>query len=223
MRPAQDTLEVHTSLRGTELQVAVDARSPSGEFLDGLEVEAHLVGRSTMRFGLRQTGPGWYEGRARLDAPGAYVLSVVAREGRRPIGQRSVPVVLSYSPELLDGWGDPALLARIAEITGGRVLHSPEEALRRDPAARSTRPLWEPLTTLATLLFLVEVALRRLPALQEAVAALGRWVRQGEEWDRVYEEADRWRMPDGEARQDASTGELARLYIARLKQQSRGE
>jgi len=224
MRPAQDVLDVHTSLKGTELQVAVDARNASGEFLDGLEVEAHLVGGSTTRFGLRQTGPGWYEGRVRLEAPGTYALSVVARDAERPLAQRTVPVVLSYSPEFLDGGGDPVLLARIAEITGGRVLHSPEEALRRDPAARSPRPLWEPLTSLATLLFLAEVALRRFPALQEAVAALGRWLRREEEdWDRVYEEADRWRVSDEEVRLDASTEGLARLYIARLKQQSRRE
>lgn len=224
MGPAQEVLDVHAALKGTELQVAVDARDTSGEFLDGLEVEALLVGGSRTRFPLRQTGPGWYEGRVRLQAPGSYALSVVARHAQRPLGQRTVPVVLPYSPELLDGGGDPALLARIAEITGGRVVHSPQEALQRDPAARSSRPVWELLASLATALFLMEVVLRRLPALREAVAALVRgWRREEGEWDRVYEEADRWRVPDEEARRDASTEELARLYIARLKQQSRRE
>jgi hypothetical protein len=223
-RPAGGTLDVHTAGEGAALRVAVDARDAAGDYLDGLSVEATMAGRGAVPLRLRQTGPGWYEGRMLLDEPGLHALAVTARSGSRVIGSDTVPVALSYSPELRDLGGDPGLLARVAEVGGGTVLLRPADAMRRARTGQDVRDLWPLLAAAALGIFLFEVAARRLPVvgavMSAAVARLRRRLATPE-GDAAYAQADRWKVPGGEPHPDASGEELARLYIARLKQTRR--
>lgn len=220
VRPGGGTLDVHTDLEGAALRVAVDARDNRGDYLDGLSVEATVAGRGGVPLRLRQTGPGWLEGRILLDAPGLYAVAVTARSGSRVIGSETVPVVLSYSPELRDLGADPGLLGRIAEVGGGTVLLGPADAMRRADSGREVRDIWSLLAVAAVATFLFEVAARRLPVAGALMgAALGRLRRRldNPEADAAYAEADRWKVPESEAHTRSSSEELARLYIARLK------
>jgi uncharacterized membrane protein len=224
MKPARGTLDVHTDLEGATLRVAADARDDAGEPLDGLTVEATMAGRNMVPLRLRQTGPGWYEGRLLLDDPGLHAVAVTARSGTEVVASSTVPVVLSYSPELRDLGTDAALLARVAEIGGGDVLVRPEDAMRRARTGQDVRDLWSVLAAAAAGIFLFEVAARRLPVVGALLgAALARVRRRLEtpEADAAYTEADRWKVAASGTRTDASGEELARLYIARLKQNRR--
>ncbi|MCS7172121.1 MAG: VWA domain-containing protein [Armatimonadetes bacterium] len=218
MRPSLEPLEVRVHLRGAAVEAVVDARDAEGNPLDGLTVVGTLVGPQTQRIRFVQTGPGWYEAHLQLGAPGTYAVTVSAFLDGRRVGSASVPVLLPYSPELRSGSRGISLLERIAETTGGRVVHHPAEVLRRDPSARTPRNLADLLVSVALCLLLGEVASRRIPTLQAAwqglLARLHPWGTREE--DRAYEEADRWRFP--EEALPASTEALTRLYILRLRQ-----
>jgi len=218
IRSRTGTLDVRTELQGASVRVAVDARDAAGDFLDGLKMEATVVGRFEQPVELRQTGPGWYEGRATLERPGEYSVAVTARAGARVVARTHEPVVLSYSPELRDTESDGGLLGSIAEMTGGEVLSRAADALKRARGARDMRETWPWLLSAAAVAFLAEVTVRRLPAAAASVEALRRRLRRGPDAaDSMYAEADRWK-PTAEQTRSASTDELARLYIARLRQ-----
>ncbi len=207
-------------------RIVVDAVDAAGEPLDGLQVRAVLGGPAPAEADLTQTGPGRYEGTVDLAAPGAYVLTVSARDGRGSVRVRTTGVVVPFSPELRAADERPPVLARVVEATGGRVVTSPREAVAPGRAAPAASPVWPALAAGAVGLFAAEIALRRLPVLGHHLGAvtasvrarLGRGMAAGEaEEDRHYDQADRWALlqPPGEA--SASMQQAARLYIAKLK------
>jgi uncharacterized membrane protein/secreted protein with Ig-like and vWFA domain len=218
MRSRTGSLDVRTEVQGASVRIAVDARDGAGDFMDGLHMTASVIGRGDEPVELRQTGPGWYEGRAELDRPGEYSVAIIARAGGRVVARADEPVVLSYSPELRDTESDAGLLGRIAEMTGGVVLTRASEAMARARGARDMRELWPYLLNAAAAAFLAEITVRRLPAAAAAIETLRRRLRRAPDaGDALYAEADRWK-PTAEQTRSPSTDELARLYIARLKQ-----
>jgi len=212
-------LDVGLELRGSRLRLRADARDEAGQYLDGLRVEATVAGPQTVgRVSLRQTAPGWYEGETVLEGHGLYVVAVTAWRGEEVVGRRRLPVAVPYPPELQDPLPDPALLARVAEAGGGRVLHSPREALAPPPEAAGYRETWPALVSGSLVLFLLELVARKVPAVAGLLAAaVGRRAESGEA-DRWYAEADRWK-PWAGSPADPETEQRARLYVARLKQE----
>jgi Ca-activated chloride channel family protein len=219
---------------GSSGTVTLEAQRADGGPLDELDVRAEVTGPdgARQRVDLAQDAPGRYAGTWRVGGTGTYSLTALVRRGGRLMGTRTVGVVVPYSPEYRTPGGNPTLLSRIAETTGGAVLGSPDQAFR---PGRGTgrREAWPSLAAAAVGLLLVEVATRRLAAVGEALAAsagiLSRWRhrRQEEdgarrESDRAYDAADRWAVEDArfaeeEALRSASMTEAGRLYIARLR------
>lgn len=210
-------LDVRTELRGARLRIRLDARDEAGDYLDGLQVEGTVAGpRSSQRVELRQTRPGWYEAEAELPDAGVHTVAVTAWQGLQVLGRARVPVAVAYPHELRDPQPDPALLARVAEAGGGRVLRTPREAMSPPPDARHHRDAWPALATASVVLFLLELVARRVPAVASLVAAAAEGGRGSAPADAWYAEADRWRPLAGPP-PDADTEQRARLYVARLK------
>lgn len=151
-----------------------------------------------------------------MSGAGVYTVAVTAWQGSRVVGRARVPVAVAYPPELRDPQPDPALLARVAEAGGGRVLRTPQEALAPPPHARHDRDAWPALATASLVLFLLELVARRVPAVASLVAAVAEGGRRSAPADAWYAEADRWRPLAGPP-PDADTELRARLYVARLK------
>lgn len=209
-------LDVYAEVRGARLQVRVDARDATGRYLDGLRVLATVSGPRARQQGiLQQTAPGWYEGEMELDGHGLYVVTLTAWQGTEMVGRQRVPVTLPYPPELQDAEPDATLLARVAELGGGRVLSHPQEALAPGGQVSSYREGWPALATASLVLFLLELAARKLPTVASLVAAVmvARRPGQADQW---YAEADRWRPLTGPPL-DPQAEARARLYVARLK------
>lgn len=219
---------------GGSAAITVDAFTSAGDPVDGLAVVAQVAGPDGQiaTVALAQSASGRYEASTGAAQPGAYTVSVTARgpEGRRVA---TAGFVVPYAPELRDRSANRAVLARIAEATGGRILAEPRAALAPSRSARAPADTWPMLTAAAAALFLVEITWRRVPSLAQhlsaAAAVVGGWLRRQPparevEADRFYEQADRWKLLEEE---DASAGSesmeaAARLYIARLKA-SRGD
>jgi hypothetical protein len=84
---------------------------------------------------------------------------------------------MGYSPEYAALEGDPAYLARLAELGGGAVLAEPAGALVHDlKGAGVRRDLWPWLLGLAALLLPIDVGVRRLALGRRDMQRAWAWV-----------------------------------------------
>jgi Ca-activated chloride channel family protein len=220
--------------RGAGARVVLEARHPDGTPWDGLAVTGVVEepGGARRPIAPEQTAPGRYEAAWPAQRPGVYSVTVAARGPEGIVGTSTAGLVVPYSPELRLPGGNLVLLSRVTEITGGALLHVPEEAFRQGHGT-GTRDVWPPLAGSAILALVAEIAVRRVPALAQRVALAGAvaasWVRaasrppeaSGRE-DRAYEAADRWaveneRYAEEDALRASSMDQAARLYVARLR------
>jgi len=162
--------ELIVEVTGGTLDVVLDAFDRSGTPADLLDVPAsvYLPGGGVEEITLAQTGPGRYEASLPARESGAYIVIARPRLGgkRLPplLGGASVPV--GTEMERLEA--NTALLVRIAELTGGRVLdiHAPTPgalfAREQLVPRRASTPLWPTLLAWALLVYLVDVGTRRV-------------------------------------------------------------
>lgn len=150
-------------------RLVVEAETEAGEYLNGYLLQARVIDPEgeTSEVTLQQVAPGRYEGEFTPHAEGAYWIGVAGQAGdgeSRPDAlSQAAGWVLAYSPEYAQIEPDPAMLARVATITGGGVAGEPPAVFAHDlPAGAAARPGWPWLLALATLLLPLDIALRRL-------------------------------------------------------------
>ena len=178
-RPAQSRdADLVASIQGDRLVIRLDAaaadeqqsRRAVGSFGNFMNIRGGVVlpNGDVEQITLEQTGPGVYETTAPAAMTGNYIvdLHLYDQNGnvRRAVGGASRPP----GEELRRFRSNMALAQQMAEITGGRVL-DPNAA---DPAglfertrpfeSRSVRPLWRTLLLWLVVLFLLDVACRRI-------------------------------------------------------------
>ena len=204
-------VEVQVGLEGKTARVVVDALDEAGDFVNGMEGTVRIVGPGgeTAEVDLAQVAPGRYEGAFEPWAEGVYLLRL---DGRLPDGGAvgtTTGWALGYSPEYATLEPDPEAVARLAEAGGGRVLAEPAEAFTHDLRGEGVpRDLWPLLLTLATLLWPVDVAVRRL--------ALGR-----RDLERMWNGMARW-LPRRRPRPAAEVpSPVARLLQAKERTERR--
>lgn len=162
--------ETTLAVRGDRLHLTVDAFDEDGLFLNGLRVEAQgiLPDLSTPEVTLTATAPGRYEGSLPLAGVGTYLARIQlwpAEGGGDPLGPPFTRgIALSYLPEYRDLGVNDAALMEWANITGG--THRPAlDAVFAVPVEGSVpvqRGLWSWLLAAALLVFVADVALRRV-------------------------------------------------------------
>lgn len=181
-------LEVETTIKDGQAHVVVSAEHLPLRLQGSLTLVGQFIRPdfSVEPLTLRRTAAGRFEADFPAHVPGTYLVNMSYRYGTGEDGQAGVlrsGVVMSYSPEYRTLGDNAGGLAELARRTGGRVLdvESPAavfEAWSIRPV-RVRRPFWEDLVRLALLLFLVDVAVRRIavtPA--EAVARAAAFVRE---------------------------------------------
>lgn len=167
---SEGALDAEIRLDGDTARLIVDAQS-GGRYLNDLSLTANVVdpAGNTQSVALQQVGPGRYEGVFTPAVDGAYFVGVgTMNEGPESAGglQTTAGWVLGYSPEYATLEDNPALLASLAQTTGGRVLdlESGMAAVfdHNLTAAPASQPIWPWLTLAAVLLLPLDVAARRL-------------------------------------------------------------
>jgi uncharacterized membrane protein len=181
-------VEVAVTLEGEEARIGVDVADESGGFVNGLEAQVSLVGPDgeAVQVDLAQTAPGRYEGVFVPEVEGAYVMRLAAsprgeEEGGVPAGAEGVASttgwVMGYSPEYAALEGDPAYLARLAELGDGGVLEEPAAAVAHTLRGEGVRrDLWPHLLALAVLLLPFDVGVRRLALNRRDLRRVWDWV-----------------------------------------------
>jgi hypothetical protein len=164
--------------RGDAADLIYEAQSESGEPLDAMTVTANLYlpDGSSRAVELRQTGPGRYEGQARNLPAGVIVGAARAERADESLPPAIAGIAVRAGAEEQHLSSNEAGLARLAARTGGRVLDwsDPQPLFERRSEPRVLRSaLWPLLLIAALVLFLIDVAMRRL--------AWDRWVQDARE------------------------------------------
>lgn len=160
---------------GDRVRVAVDAVGADDQFLRGLQGQVTVTevgpdgqARPPRAIPLSETAPGRYEASLHPDIEsGALLFAGALSSAGAPVADAAGRLALPLAPELMprpDGDQEgAAALAAAASASGGRVVHDAVESLDPRGAGHPTPlPLRRPLLLAAALLYVADVALRRL-------------------------------------------------------------
>ncbi|MBN8245935.1 MAG: hypothetical protein J0L84_00665, partial [Verrucomicrobia bacterium] len=130
---------------------------------------------------LEQTGPGHYETRFPTREVGAYLVNLLEMKDGQVVGAQVLGASVNYSPEFNASEPNLPLLRRLAELGGGRVLNPDVDNpfLLNRVKTYQPRDLWEDLLKLLVILFVLDVAARRVDV-------------DREEWARGWSQARVW-------------------------------
>ena len=177
--------KLHIRLDAVSGQSGDKRATTSAMFVNFLEVVGTVIDPNgkVHSVTLRQTGPGVYETELSAIEPGNYVVSLFVdqsagtgpeqNQGASQLSGRRRQLVFggaSRPPgqELRRFRSNKSVLEQVASITGGRVLdpnaQHPATLFDRQAvgATRSIRPLWRPLMLVLLVIFLLDVASRRI-------------------------------------------------------------
>ncbi len=166
-----------------KIKVVVDALDKDNQFLNFLQMQGVIVRpdltRATVE--LSQTAPGHYEATIpAADASGNYFVNVGYRGGKGVQGVLSSGVSVPYSEEYRELRSNPESLKTVASLAGGEVFdwvykkngdldlpamiaqHNVFERAKNAPPPKTFRDLWPDLLWLAAIVFLADVAVRRV-------------------------------------------------------------
>jgi hypothetical protein len=148
------------------VKITVDSVADDKSYVNFIQTHATMVrpDQQQSEVELPQVAPGRYEVQVPASTEGPYFLNIIQRgeDGQALVG-RPAGFVVPYSPEYRTLRPNPDLLTQLAQATNGRILT--EASLTFDhslPAQGSPREIWPLLVGLASLLFLFDIALRRL-------------------------------------------------------------
>ncbi|MEM9065564.1 MAG: VWA domain-containing protein [Planctomycetota bacterium] len=175
MRPSGAAdVRVRTEQRGDKTLVIAEAFDSEGERVPFamFEVFSAEPDGDLARSAMRQVGPGRFEAEVDTEDAGSYLLSlqyeVPAGDGRaasRGVAQAAVSKPFADEFRALED--NEALLAQVAALTGGRVITGAPQAAglwSRDGLEMpvSTQPVWLQAMLAAVIVFLLDVAVRRV-------------------------------------------------------------
>lgn len=183
---------VFSDVEGRQVTLTVEGMDRQGKFVQFSGLTGRVIGPD-MAAGdltLNQIGPGQYRGTFAAGRSGSYLVNLkyqrAGAEGAGAVNMVQSVVNVPYAPEFRDLADNAALLEEVARETGGRVLPSdPEKADLYARAGlalpRTPLPLTRPLFIVWIVLFLMDVAVRRL-ALDVRAMLRRAWARVRRLW-----------------------------------------
>jgi uncharacterized membrane protein/secreted protein with Ig-like and vWFA domain len=158
-------------------RISVDAVNDKGEFVNFLTLDASVMtpALDAKRLTLRQTGAGHYEAEFDAREVGTYLASVTGDK----VDPATAGASVGYPPEYRSLKPNQILMEQVAAATGGRMSPATKDFFRRDGArVQTVRGLWYHLLWLALLLFLADIAARRLFLDDEQRAQIAAFLRR---------------------------------------------
>jgi hypothetical protein len=151
--------------------VRIDTTDESGAYVNGLQTTAQLVkpDLSLAKLEFNQGAPGRYETTFPVTDMGSYLLRirqtrVTGGSEEQIISEYTRAVTVSYKPEYRHLSLNEPYLKELAASTGGKYQPTIEEMFKVEPGegVPVRKRLWPWLLGAALLLFVLDVALRRL-------------------------------------------------------------
>jgi hypothetical protein len=173
---------VETSIRNEGARTIIDVKlsDVGGKPLNGLQVDANVVGADAFvrATALTQVAPGKYRASIASPTQGTYIVQVAGSQDGRVVVQGAAGIVVPYSAEYRQGQRNPELLAALARSTGGTRLEQPADAFAHNLApVYSAREIALPLLLLALLLLPLDIGVRRLMLRRSDLGAAREWMR----------------------------------------------
>jgi Mg-chelatase subunit ChlD/uncharacterized membrane protein len=164
--PVDRNLQVQIATEGPMARITVDSVGDDKSYQNFLNTSATIVDptNAQSQIPLPQVAPGRYETRVPIGTEGAYFLNIIQSDQQGAvIGSRPAGFVVPYSTEYRDLRANPVLLGQLATLTDGQVVADAKTVFDRDRRVEGQpRELWPWLMVLAALLFVFDVAARRL-------------------------------------------------------------
>ncbi len=168
------SLQADLSIADGGVQIMVDALNESGDFINQLKLRAVVTASATrtLEISLQQTAPGRYEGAFSVDERGMYLVTLFGRNEEQVIAPHTMGIALPYSREYVGFATNTDLLRECAQITGGEIIAVDDREAQTELFSASAdsltafgayHDLWFILTLAALLLFIVDIAVRKLP------------------------------------------------------------
>ncbi len=173
--------EIHSEVDAGKVRMRLEAADRANAPLKFLTIAGQAIGPKfvSQPLTVRQTGTGLYETEFEAGEPGSYVVQL-AYQGSQADGESVGGVVrtgvsVAYSPEFRSLRSNEPLMNEMARRTGGRTLAMSDAENVFDASLirpmRTSRPIWSALLKLAVILFLLDVAIRRVAIDPRKIAA----------------------------------------------------
>ncbi|MGD1916681.1 MAG: VWA domain-containing protein, partial [Phycisphaerales bacterium] len=176
MRASGDAnVRVVTTREGDRTRIVVEATDAAGQRMNFASFNGRLAAPdgTGIDVSLQQTGPGIYEGVYDTEQSGSYLLSLnydaPGNDGQRLRGTARAAIDRPFADEFRATRTNEALLRRVAELTGGRVLSTDATDEENNPWRRdgldmpvALTSVWLPTAMIAIGLFLLDVGVRRV-------------------------------------------------------------
>jgi hypothetical protein len=156
---------VQVDQKDGKAKVTLDAVKTDGKFLNEAAAELTVIEPhgGERKLAMTQTAPGRYVGEFPADKAGTYHVSLTQQAKGQEAAQQSRGLVVNYDDELRIRPTDEKLLEAVAKASGGAFKPDPEAVFAPDERTASRPvPLWPYLLIAAALVFLADVALRRI-------------------------------------------------------------
>jgi hypothetical protein len=156
---------VQVDQKDRSASVTLDAIDPSGRFLNDADTVMTVIddqnGKRTLE--MAQTAPGRYSASFPTPLTGAYHTEFSQKVGGQVVYQQSRGLAVGYPEELRLRPTNNELLKSVARVSGG-VYDPPADSIfaPNDKVALQATPLWPYLLIAAALVFVLDVALRRI-------------------------------------------------------------
>jgi Mg-chelatase subunit ChlD len=184
--PTEDTNSIATAidLEGTQATIAATVQNTDGSPREDLHLTATLLAGEQHddttgelpTVDMVQVAPGEYRATVQSPGPGTYFVQIQGETGEegRAVLQHLAGLVVPYSTEYRQDQSNPALLADLRELTGGRELADPALAFDYNlPQVTRAQEIGLPLLLLALVLLPLDIAMRRLLVQRRDFAAVG--------------------------------------------------
>jgi uncharacterized membrane protein/uncharacterized protein YegL len=151
--------------KGRGATVALDAIDPAGRFLNNAQTDLTVIDPhyNRKKVEMVQTAPGRYQAEFATPISGSYHLEFSQTHDGKLLYHQSRGLAVGYPEELRLRAANQDLLKSIAQVSGGRFDPKPDTVF--DPISRTARraiPVWPYLVLAASLIFVADVALRRI-------------------------------------------------------------
>lgn len=165
-------------------RITVDLYNDQDEFIN----QAHLTGTMTASgqasapMAFEQTAPGRYEGTVSVNGLGEYFVTVSGEDNAGgTVGPRTVAFAIPYSAEYIPRPPNLRLLRKLADLTGGQVLHLSDPSASSgevfhvaEEGHRPPQSIWYALILAALMLYFFDIVARKLPSGEEWFGRLAR-------------------------------------------------
>ena len=156
---------VDVERRAGQAHVTVDSVDPIGGFLNEADAALTLIDPKLKKTDvpLLQIAPGRYAGQFDAAEPGAYHVDITQKLGSDVNYRQSRGLVVGYPDELRLRPTNEEFLRSLTDASGGTYEIAAGDVFQLgDESASNAVPLWPYLLAAALLLFLADVALRRI-------------------------------------------------------------